>query len=140
MRVLLGDELGTAIGPDHDSPTRQSFGDVVVGVALESQGDAGRDERAEALAGRSTELDVDRAVRQACSAVTLGDRVAEHRADGAVDVVYRQVEHDSLAAVDRRLACRKQLPVERALEPVILCRPIGTSSDHRDSTAQPGSG
>ena len=39
-RVLLGSELGTTIRANDDPSTRQSLGDVVVGIALEPQGDA----------------------------------------------------------------------------------------------------
>ena len=48
---------------------------------------------------------------------TLGDLVAEHRADGAVDVADRQVDLDRLAVVDRRLGEADQLLVERLRRP-----------------------
>ena len=51
-------------------PARQALADVVVGVALEAQRDAAGHERAEALAGRAAEVDVDRAVGQALAAPT----------------------------------------------------------------------
>ena len=70
-RVLLGGELGAAIGSNDDTPAGQALGDVVVGVTLEPQRDPGRHERAEALAGRAAEVDVDRAVGQTGAAVAL---------------------------------------------------------------------
>ena len=63
--VVLGDERACAVGPDHDPAAGEALAEVVVGVALQPQGDAGRQERAEALPRRTRERDVDRAVGQA---------------------------------------------------------------------------
>ena len=60
-------------GRPHDDPAAgEALADVVVGVALEPQGDAGRQERAEALPGRPGERVVDGAVVEAlgCALVT----------------------------------------------------------------------
>ena len=51
--------------PQHDAPARQALAHVVVGVALEAQGDAPGQEGAEALAGRAGEADGDGVVGQA---------------------------------------------------------------------------
>ena len=50
----------------------------------------------------------------------LGDLVAEHRADGAVDVADRQVDLDRRAVLDRRLGEADQLDVEGVGEAVVL--------------------
>ena len=86
--VLLGDVVrGRIVGrPDHQASTRQALADVVVGVAVDAQRDALGHERAEAVAGRTVERDVDGAVRKPLSAIDLGHLVAEHGADRAVDV------------------------------------------------------
>ena len=63
--VLLGREDGRPVRPDDDAAAGQALGDVVVGVAEQPQRDAGRQERAERLAGRAGEGDVDGAVGQA---------------------------------------------------------------------------
>ena len=47
-------------------------------------------------------------------------RRAEHRADGAVDVLDRQLDLDLLAVLDRRRGQRDELLVERAVEAVVL--------------------
>ena len=63
--VVLGDE-GRARGrEDDDLAAGKALADVIVGVAFEGQGDAAREERAEALAGRAVELELDRVVGQA---------------------------------------------------------------------------
>ena len=53
------------VGADHDPAAGEALADVVVGVALEPQRDARGHERAERLAGRAGEGDVDGAVGQA---------------------------------------------------------------------------
>ena len=72
-------------------------------------------ERAEALAGRAAEVDVDRAVGQALAAVAPGHLVAEHRADGAVDVADRQLDAAPASpSLERRCGqLDEQLLVER---------------------------
>ena len=67
--VLLGDERRAPRRIHDDLAARQSLADVVVRVALERQRDAARHERAEALAGRAGELQLDRVVRQPFAAV-----------------------------------------------------------------------
>ena len=77
-------------GTDDDPPAGEALAQVVVGVALEAQRDAARDERAEALAGRAREAQVDRVVGQPVAAPAAGDLGAEHRAHGPVDVPDRE--------------------------------------------------
>ena len=127
--VLLRDERGVAVGEDADLAARKTLAQVIVGVALEGQGDAVRDERPETLPGRAPEVEVDRVLRQARPAVAARDLRAERRADGAVHVADCQVRLDSLAALQRRLAQRDQRGgVERLLDLVLLpdlARPQG---------------
>ena len=66
------------------------------------------------------EADVDRAVGQAVAALAPGDLVAEHRADGAVDVADRQLELHRLPVARGGRLQRDELQVERAVEAVVL--------------------
>ena len=77
---------------DRDPAARQALAEVVVRVADQPQGDAARQERAERLAGRAGQRDVDRAVGQPGATVPPGDLGTEHRADGAVHVAHRELE------------------------------------------------
>src|SRR5207244_11392433 len=70
--VLLGRERGRRVGAQREPPARQALAEVVVAVADQPQGDAPRHERAEALAGRAGERDVDRVVGQALAAPAPG--------------------------------------------------------------------
>ena len=115
---------GSVRGPvgAHDDPAAgQALADVVVGVAVQPQGDAGGQERAEATGRRS---------RSACTSMvssarpcgcSLGDLVAEHRADGAVDVADRRARC-APASPSSRASWRigDELVVEGLLEPVVL--------------------
>ena len=111
---------GLARRIDDDAPARQALADVVVGVAFELERHALGEERAEALARRALELDVDRLVAQPGVAIALGDLARQHRAGRAVRVSDRQVEAHVLAALERVLRLGDQAAVEHALEPMIL--------------------
>src|SRR5690606_20512750 len=84
--AVLGEVVGAAVGTDNDPAAGQALADVVVGVALQPEGDTARDEGAEGLAGRAGEGDVDGVVGQTGAAELPGHLVAEHGADRAVDV------------------------------------------------------
>ena len=118
--LLLGLERRRAVGPHDDPAPREALAEVVVGVALEPQGDPARHERAERLAGRPGHRQVDGVVGQPRAGVPLGDLVTEHRADRAVDVADRQRRAHRLAALERVLGERDQLVVERLLQAVVL--------------------
>src|SRR6267378_2529710 len=75
--VVLGHEGAAAWWIDDELAAREPLPPVVVGVALEAEGDPARDERAEALAGRAREVDTDRVVGQPLATPALGDVVAE---------------------------------------------------------------
>ena len=101
---------------DDDPPAGQPLAQVVVGVADQPQGHARGQERAEALAGRAAEGDLDRAVGQARGAVALDDAVAEDRAHRAVDVADGQLQpRPAPAARSAALDLRQDLPVEVVL-------------------------
>ena len=89
---------------DDDLAAGQALADVIVGVAFQRQRHAARHERAEALAGRAVEVQLDRVVGQARGAVAPRHLAAGDGADDAVDVADRQRPLDLLAAFDRRLA------------------------------------
>src|SRR5262249_20058248 len=71
--VLLGHEAGPARRVDHEASAREPLAHVVVRVAFEREREPARDERAEALAGRALEHELDRVVGQACDTVASRD-------------------------------------------------------------------
>ena len=77
-------------------------------------------ERAERLAGRAGQGDVDGAVGQPLPAVAPGDLGAEHGADGAVDVADRHRERGGPALLEGVGRPRDQLVVQCLLQPVVL--------------------
>ena len=105
---------------DDQLASRQALADVVVRITLETHRHAPRHEGAKALASGASELDAHRVVRQAVAAVTLRELVAEHRADGAIDVADRNLNLDGLLTLESRRRERDELVVERPVEPVIL--------------------
>ena len=62
---VLRDDPGLFRRADDDAAARKALADIIVGLALEFEGHARGEQRAEALAGGPLELDVDRVVRQA---------------------------------------------------------------------------
>ena len=68
---------------DHDPAAAHRLADVVVRLADEIELDPGREEGAEALAGRALETGAYPALRRARPDLA-GDRPAEPRADGAI--------------------------------------------------------
>ena len=117
--------------PHGDKSARQALAEIVVGVAFEIERDARREPCAEALPGRTLEMDLNRVGRQAVLAVAPRDFGGEHRADGAIDVANRQMHFDRLAYVRaHRSHSSISWLIERLLEPVVLLldamqRPIG---------------
>ena len=75
-----------------DPPAGEPLAQVIVGVADQPQRDARGQEGPEALAGRTGEGDVDRAVGQALPPHALDDAIAQDRAHRAVHVADRHVE------------------------------------------------
>ena len=104
----------------HDAAAGKALADIVVGVAVELEGDAAGEERAEALAGRAGELRHDGVVRQAVVAVALGDFARQHGAGGAVGVPDRQRHAHRRAVFERGLRLRDQLAVDDVVDLVIL--------------------
>src|SRR5205085_3112526 len=84
--LLGGLEARGLVRAYDEAPAGQPLADVVVGVALEAQRDARREEGPEGLPGGAEERQVDGAVGKPRAAVTLGHLVAEDRADAAVHV------------------------------------------------------
>ena len=119
--VLLGREGRAPRRKDDQPPARQSLAPVVVGVALEHEGDAARNERAERLPGRAGEVDLDGVVGQAAATPAGRDLVAEHGADRAIHVVDGQRQLHTLAVLDRLTAGgNDRRVVEGPVEPVVL--------------------
>ena len=124
--VLFGDEWSLTRRPNDDPATAEALADIVVGVALEPQRDACRNERAEAVACRPGEVDDDRVVLEDPPPVGLGDLVAQQGADRAVDVADRCVDRDRTAVLQGTLSELDQCLVERKLEAVVLFFPLVT--------------
>src|SRR3990172_3725066 len=120
--VLLRHERGAPRRVDDYLAARKPLSDVVVGVALQPEGDAGGQEGAEALAGGAVEADRDRIVGEAVEAVAAGQLAAQYRADGAVHVADRHLYRHGLAALEGGLGELQQLLVQRLLQAVVLCR------------------
>src|SRR5690606_19047945 len=102
QHVLLGLEAAFARRVDDQPAAGEALADVVVAVALELERVSLREERTEALPGGPAQLDVDRIRREPALAPLLHERVAQHRAHGAVRVHDRQLDPHLLAAFDRR--------------------------------------
>ena len=102
---------------DDDAPAGHRLADVVVRLADEAELDAGREERAEALARRALEAGADAAGGRD-AADRLRDGAAEARADRAVRVRDLVRGLDEPRAADRGLA----LGEEQRAEPVALVR------------------
>src|SRR3954452_5976710 len=103
-----------------DPSTRQALADVVVGITLQAKRHPSGDERAEGLAGRPGDRDVDRAVGQPVAAVSLGDLVTQDGAHGAVDVANLHLGADRFTLVQGVARELDQLVVERLVERVVL--------------------
>ncbi len=73
--VLFGAEARILGRPQCENATRESLPDVVVRIADERQVDAGREPRAERLAGGAAEHEADRSGRQSGGAVQTRDGV-----------------------------------------------------------------
>ena len=107
---------------DHPSPGKP-LADVVVGVALENEGDALRHEGPEALARRSLEVETDRVGREALRAEPACHLAPEHRAHDTVDVADRKRGGNRRAGLERRPTQRDQGGrVERSRQAVVLRR------------------
>src|SRR5207249_6335901 len=75
--VLLGRERRRARGEDDQSAAREPLAPVVVGVALEREGDPPRHEGTEALAGGAGEVDPDRVIGQPLTAPRSEEHTSE---------------------------------------------------------------
>ena len=104
----------------HDAPAREALAHVVVGVALEVQGDAPGQEGAQALAGRAGQGDGDGVVGQALAAVAAGELGAEHGAHRAVDVGDGRADLHPLAALEGGRRLLDEPAVERPIQAVVL--------------------
>ena len=127
-------------GAQDQTATREPLADVVVGVAVEAQGDAAGQEGPEALPGGAAEADVDGPLRQAGATVATGDLGAEHGADRAVDVADGPAQRDPLGVVERRCARLDQLDVEGPGQAVVLGRDAAVGRRRRPPRARAGSG
>ncbi len=117
---LFRHDAGICRRAHDDAAAGKPLADIVVGVAIEFEGHAAREKRAEALSGGAGELRHDGVVRQAIVAVALGDFAGQHGAGGAVGIFDRQCDAHRRAAVERRLRLRDQLAVEDVVDLVIL--------------------
>ena len=118
--AVFGQEARSLGRIGDDAATREAFSEIVVGVAFKLERDALRNECAEALAGRSAELEVERAVRQSCGSEPARDCAAQHSANCAVDVADGEAGGDRRLRFERGLGLCDQRVIERGAEAVIL--------------------
>jgi hypothetical protein len=114
---------------DDQAPPRQPFAETIVGVTLEGERHALRDERSEALSRRTGEPDTNGVLGQAAAAIPLRHLVAEHRAHRAIGVADERLQIDRAAMLERRQRRFDQIVVERDVELVILF--AHTTARHR---------
>ena len=118
---VLGAVATEIVGTANDhAAARQSFADIVIGLADQIEGDAAGQEGRKALAGRTVELRMDGVVGQTGMGIAACDLAREHRAHGAVDVADRQDEADRLALFERLGRLLDQLVIERPIKTVVL--------------------
>src|SRR5262249_52914526 len=89
---------------DDDLAAGQPLTEIVVGIAFQSQGDAGRNKGAEALAGRSLEVETDRILRQTDGAEAACHLAAENGADHSIDIADGQCRRNRRAVLEYGLA------------------------------------
>ena len=89
--VIFGAEAGLPRRENHDSSTRESFCEIVVGVPFQGQAQPFRNEGAKTLAGRTRESDTNRIVGQTFAAKTARDLAAQQRADGSIRISNRKL-------------------------------------------------
>ena len=119
--VVLGLEAGVGRRVDDEFAAGQAFAKIVVGVALDGERHAARDEGAEALAGGALETEADRVFGQTLGAEFFGDLVARDGADDTVDVFDRQLGDHFFTAVDGGLGeAEERCEVEALVEAVVL--------------------
>ena len=119
--VVLSFEAGVRRRVDDEFAAGEALAEVVVGVALDGERHAARDEGAEALTGRTLKADTNGVLWETLRAVFLGDLVAGDRAGDAVDVLDRQLGDDLLAALDGGCAdAEERRDVEGLVEAVVL--------------------
>ena len=120
--VVLCREIAAYRGQYGYASTRQSLGEIVVGLALEFEVYSGYEERSEALSGRTFELHVHCLVGQTGLAVFRGNHTAEHRSCRAVGILYCEVEVNLILALYGALCPAYELLVEHVAELVhLLC-------------------
>ena len=97
--AFLGQEAGGLGRIGDDASAGKALAEIVVGVAFQFQRDAGGNERAEALAGRALETEMDGTVGQSGRAVAAGDFAAQHGADGAMHVADGEAAGDLASGI-----------------------------------------
>mmetsp|Transcript_90221 Transcript_90221/g.255078 ORF Transcript_90221/g.255078 Transcript_90221/m.255078 type:complete len:770 (-) Transcript_90221:2977-5286(-) len=113
---------------DDQRAAAQALADVVVRIPLELEGDPGRQEVAEGLAGWPFEDEVNRVVGQALRSEAADDVEAEDGSYGAVDVADPDAPgNNALLGLQCGCCFRHQLPVEHMGELVVL----RSAAEHR---------
>ena len=101
--VFLWRKSGNLRRINRQLAARKTLPDIIVGVALQLDAHPFGQKCAQALTGRTGELDADRVFRQQLLAVRLGQFVAQDGPDGAVGVDNRQLNLDGFTGVDGAL-------------------------------------
>src|SRR5256885_5225405 len=101
--------------------SRKTFAQVVVGVAFENPGHALGHERAEALARRTFEFDLNCVFGQSLGAKTPSQLAAYQSPNDAIDVANVKLSADLFFAFEGRLAnFEKGRVIEGLVQPVVL--------------------
>src|SRR4051812_17513096 len=105
---------------DDEASTGEALADVVVSFAFQREGYAGREEGAETLSSGTVESEAHGVIRKTLRSVTPDDFAADHSADGAVNVLYRQMQMDRLLLFQCGACVFDETIVECLFESVIL--------------------
>src|ERR1700693_841200 len=85
--VLLRAERGSPRGINDDAASGQPLADIVVGVPFKFDCHSVRQPRAQTLTGRAGYTNVNGVVPQTAGPPILRDAVAQHRTEGAIDIL-----------------------------------------------------
>src|SRR3990167_3991623 len=105
---------------DDNFAAGKALAHVVIRVAFQGEAYSARQERAEALAGRSREHEPDRILRQAFGAVLSGQVATQDSSHRPIHIADRHLDDDGLRLPQRRGYKGKQLLIKHIRYPVIL--------------------
>ena len=114
--VILGIEVRTHGRKDSDTSATESLGEIVVGLTLQFEGDAFRQECSERLTSRALELHVDGLVVQTFLTIFHGYRTSQHGTNGTVGILDGIVEVHLFLSLNGRFRSTDNLLVEHVVQ------------------------